>query len=150
MNFEYSHSEMITYAYELAHGYYDDDTLKHACRVAEFIDQNPMIEDYDKEPCIAIALLHDAFEDTILYGDLCNKLTKPLDESVMKALCALTKPDHLSYVEYIQSLRTVQGETWRKWAYWVKVADMKDHLTQRDTLTDKLKEKYWEALPYLL
>ena len=34
--------------------------------------------------------------------------------------------------------------------YWVKIADMKDHLAQTDTLTDKLKEKYIEALPYLL
>ena len=35
-------------------------------------------------------------------------------------------------------------------AYWVKMADMKDHLMQRDTLTDKLKDKYLAAIPYLL
>lgn len=35
-------------------------------------------------------------------------------------------------------------------AYWVKLADMKDHLAQTDTLTDKLKDKYLTALPYLL
>ncbi|MDF2885564.1 MAG: hypothetical protein K0R54_6138, partial [Clostridiaceae bacterium] len=29
-------------------------------------------------------------------------------------------------------------------------ADMKDHLAQTETLTDKLKEKYLKALPYLL
>ena len=34
--------------------------------------------------------------------------------------------------------------------YWVKIADMRDHLEQTDTLTDKLKEKYLAALPYLL
>ena len=37
-----------------------------------------------------------------------------------------------------------------KCAWWVKIADMKDHLAQRDTLTEKLRDKYLEALPHLL
>lgn len=35
-------------------------------------------------------------------------------------------------------------------AYWVKLADMKDHLSLTDTLTDKLKEKYLSGMRYLL
>lgn len=35
-------------------------------------------------------------------------------------------------------------------AYYVKLMDVKDHLMQRETLTDKLKNKYTEALSYLL
>ena len=35
-------------------------------------------------------------------------------------------------------------------AYWVKLADMKDHLTLTDTLTEKLKEKYLRGLAILL
>ena len=123
--------------------YKNQSSYFHACRVAEYVDANPMIEDYDKDPCIALALMHDLFEDTNYDGD-------GLEEDMIKAIALLSKPDHLDYVEYIQAIKNAQGETWRKWAYWVKVADMKDHLMQRETLTNKLKEKYWEAIPYLL
>lgn len=143
-------SKMIHDAYFIAEDHYDEAGLAHACRVAEYVDQNAIIDDFDKEPCIALALLHDLFEDTLYYEELSSKIAPPLDESIMKALCALTKPDHLSYVDYIKSIKNTQGETWRKWAYFVKLADMKDHLCQRETLTNKLKEKYWEAIPYLL
>lgn len=123
--------------------YKNQSSYFHACRVAEYVDANPMIRGYDKDCCIALALLHDLFEDTNYDGE-------GLEDDMISALSVLTHPQHLDYVEYIQSIRNTQGETWREWAYWVKVADMKDHLMQRETLTEKLKEKYWEAIPYLL
>lgn len=42
------------------------------------------------------------------------------------------------------------GEEWCQAVYWVKIADMKDHLSQKETLTERLKEKYLEGLVILL
>ena len=53
-----------------------------------------------------------------------------------------------SYEDYIISIKnaqTIYPEVW-----WVKLADMKDHLSQRDTLTERLKNKYSKALAILL
>ena len=54
----------------------------------------------------------------------------------------------MDYIKYIKKIRDYSDT--KPEAYWVKMADMKDHLSQTDTLTDKLKEKYLTALPYLL
>ena len=54
----------------------------------------------------------------------------------------------MDYIEYIKRIK--KWADTRQEAYWVKLADMKDHLAQTETLTDKLKEKYLAALPYLL
>ena len=53
-----------------------------------------------------------------------------------------------TYEEYIQDIKNAYKNYPE--VYWVKLADMKDHLTQTGTLTDELKEKYLKALPYLL
>lgn len=34
--------------------------------------------------------------------------------------------------------------------WWVKLADIKDHLIQKDTLTDSLRDRYMWVLGYLL
>ena len=39
--------------------YKNQSSYLHACRVAEYVDANPMIRGYDKDCCIALALLHD-------------------------------------------------------------------------------------------
>lgn len=72
-----------------------------------------------------------------------------------KVLERLTKKTSENYIDYIKRLRTLRDSSETDTidlivAYIVKLADMKDHLMQKDTLTDKLKEKYWNALPYLL
>lgn len=141
-------SEMIQLAHTTAVNWYPHEKYLHACRVAEYVDANPMIYEGDKEVCISLALLHDLFEDTE-YNDNAD-IEDDFDSDMRKAISLLTKPDHMSYPDYIKAIRNTQGESWREWAYWVKVADMKDHLMQRDTLTDKLKDKYWESIPYLL
>ena len=35
-------------------------------------------------------------------------------------------------------------------AYWVKIADIKDHLLHSEIITDELKKKYLENSPYLI
>ena len=54
----------------------------------------------------------------------------------------------MDYIPYIQHIRACAGD-WPE-AWWVKLADIKDHLAQTDTLTERLRDKYVGALPYLL
>jgi hypothetical protein len=61
-------------------------------------------------------------------------------------LGALTRQKSESYLDYIKRLK----KNTSPYPYIIKLADMKDHLNQTDTLTEKLKEKYWNALPELL
>lgn len=61
-------------------------------------------------------------------------------------LSALTKEKDETYIEYISRLKVSRS----KYSYMVKLTDMKEHLMQKDTLTERLKDKYWEALSYLL
>lgn len=74
------------------------------------------------------------------------KATGYSESFLSNVLGALTKTKDESYINYIKRLKTNKSI----YPYVVKLADMKDHLNQSDTLTDRLKEKYWEALPYLL
>lgn len=60
----------------------------------------------------------------------------------------LAKPIDVDYIKYIEEIRNYSHTNPE--AYWVKMADMKDHLSETETLTDELKEKYLKALPCLL
>lgn len=97
-----------------------------------------------KEECLALAVMHDLWEDTD-YPRGCG-----LGEYFEKALNLLTKPKDMDYIEYIKKIRDTACTNWRMCAWWVKLADMKDHLAQTETLTEKLRDKYLAALPYLL
>jgi hypothetical protein len=69
-------------------------------------------------------------------------LEEHFDKEVIEAVKILTKPEEISYEEYIDNI----FETNNVLALWVKKADMKDHIAQTDTLTDKLKMKYLPVL----
>ena len=56
--------------------------------------------------------------------------------------------EKVSYEAYLSNLKSNYNSYPE--AYWVKMADMKDHLSETETLTDELKEKYLKALPCLL
>ena len=71
-----------------------------------------------------------------------------MDEYLKESIGLITRKKNVSYIEYIKNIK--ENMVLYPEVYWVKIADMKDHLAQTDTLTDKLKEKYIEALPYLL
>ena len=125
----------------LAHVYYDEKTYAHAQRVTQYVAENRLIP---LDSCMILAMMHDLLEDTVYEPD------NTMPEDLVNALRLLTKPDNMSYVDYIKSIRDTQDIPWRECAYWVKIADMKDHLMQKETLTDRLKEKYYASLPYLL
>jgi len=133
---------LIGYALRMAKQYYEPNTYEHALRVAAYVADNDMIPDEDMDNCISLAIMHDLLEDTEYRYD--NDLPKGFNDY----LELLTKPKGADYVEYIKEIKKNYIDFPE--AYWVKLADMKDHLAQTDTLTDKLKEKYLTALPYLL
>lgn len=133
----------VSKAMELAAKYYDESTYAHAMRVAGYVTQNMTIPYEYRDECVALAICHDLIEDTE-----CSIVGFP--DNFGEALKLLTKPKGEDYVEYCKRLRPVRGTHYQNCAYWVKLADMKDHLTLTDTLTDRLKEKYLAGLAVLL
>lgn len=134
---------LIAYAMRMAKKYYDSQTYAHAARVAQYVAENNLIPDDKMDDCIALAWMHDLKEDTNWLGCLSSEY-----EQIEKCLDWLTKPKDMDYIDYIKRIK--KWADTRQEAYWVKLADMKDHLVQRETLTDELKEKYLASLPYLL
>lgn len=134
---------LVEYAYETARRYYTSETFEHAVRVAGYIRENPMISAGIQEDCFALALMHDLLEDTEYKEDAGIVGTR-----ITKCLSILTRPEGMDYIPYIRHIRACAGD-WPE-AWWVKLADIKDHLAQTGTLTERLRDKYVRALPYLL
>lgn len=130
-------------ALRTAKDYYDHKTYDHALRVAAYVSDNKMIPDDKMDIAISLAIMYDLLEDTKWVED---EVTFNNDFIFKLRLLTHNKDDsYLNYIKNIAIRKDNQPEV-----YWVKLADMKDHLMQRETLTEKLKEKYLEALPYLL
>lgn len=134
---------LIGYALRIAKQYYDSETYDHAIRVATYVANNDMVSNEDMDNCIALAIMHDLLEDTV-YTTHDSGLSKDFCD----CLDLLTKTENVNYIEYIKKIKKYYIDYPE--VYWVKLADIKDHFEQRNTLTDNLKEKYIEALSYLL
>ncbi len=130
-------------AIKVAREYYEDSTYQHVMRVEAYVANDNLIPDEKKDDCMVLAVMHDLLEDTEFNISLFN-----MNYGMKECLKILTKDSESTYEEYIKHIK--DNYPYRPEAYWVKLADMKDHLAQTDTLTDKLKEKYLAALPYLL
>lgn len=133
----------VSNALRIASEYYTKEGYAHAIRVMRYVAENEMIPYEYRDECISLAIMHDLLEDTEFTGS-------GLPENFYDALTLLTKPKEQDYIDYIRNIKDTRYTNWRMCAYWVKLADMKDHLAQADTLTDKLKDKYLRALPHLL
>lgn len=134
---------LVGHALKMTRIHYDIDTFYHAMRVAAYVAENQLIPGKIMNDCIALAIMHDLWEDT--------KYPKEdifLEEYFWNCLDLLTKEDKQNYIEYIDLIKKYADKMPE--AYWVKVADIKDHLCQTDTLTDTLKKKYLNALAHLL
>lgn len=133
----------ISKALRIASEYYTKEGYEHAIRVMRYVAENEMIPYEYRDECVSLAIMHDLLEDTEFTGS-------GLPGNFYNALTLLTKPKEQDYIDYIRNIKDTKCANWRMCAYWVKLADMKDHLTQADTLTEKLKDKYLRALPFLL
>lgn len=100
-----------------------------------------------RNDCIVLAYMHDLVEDTDFVE---SEMYKNLNEAVKMALTLITKGKDESYDEYCQKLRDNSGMGPGKMAWLVKLADMKDHLNQTETLSERRKEKYLSGLRFLL
>ena len=129
---------------KLCYENYDEKTMKHALRVAEYALDNILSSSLLHDEIYVTALCHDLIEDTKISLENIDDILK--NDNVKRALSILTKPHNENYTNYIRNIKASNN----KLAYCIKLADMKDHLSQSETLTDKLKEKYWNVLPYLL
>ncbi len=134
----------VSTAMRLAKEYYSEKGYEHAMRVAGYVAEMMIIPREYRDECICLAIMHDLVEDTEF------EYSAYMPEYFGKALELLTKPKEMSYVDYCKRLRCTDYTNYKMCAYWVKLADMKDHLCQTETLTDKLKAKYLEGMAYLL
>lgn len=124
---------MITDAIKVARKYYDENAYYHAMRVAGYVVNDNLIPKEKMERCVALAIMP----------------SNVYDAYIKKCLELLTRDkEKVSYEDYLSNIK--KNFNSYPEVYWVKMADMKDHLSQKATLTDKLKEKYLKALPCLL
>lgn len=134
----------IEQAMKLIH-HYDEKTLAHAMRVAAHVTDSPFVAEGSQGFTIALAILHDLIEDTKV------EITDIQSLELRYGLVYLTKQKDESYLDYCNRIKQGLTEGWiGQCAYLVKLADMQDHLSLTDTLTDKLKAKYLEGLAVLL
>ena len=133
-------------ALEIATKYYPKKKLAHAVRVANYVENNPLVPEGTREALWIIGLLHDIIEDTPCEAqDLRNAET--FTDMEIGAIIELThhKEDE-SYENYMIGL----AHSNNPYVLPVKRADMKDHLTLVNTLTEKLKHKYYPTVKYIL
>ena len=145
---------------QLAAKWYSKNKLAHSVRVANYAVQEAKIlglEEDEIEKIFQIAILHDILEDTECpENDAFNCL---FFSSSIKALVRLTHNPEETYDEYIlrcsdDNISDLSKVSTNREALAhatiVKRADMKDHLMLEETLSDKLKEKYFPIVKYLL
>ena len=133
--------------YERQKKHYKPETYKHAIRVAAYVAENPIIPDDKMDDCVALAIMHDLIEDTTY--NLWLGAEDELGQHFCESLKLIThEVENVYYNDYIKNIKEKSNEYPE--VYWVKMADMKDHLSETGTLTDKLKEKYLTALSFLL
>lgn len=137
--------KLIKIAVHAARQYYDKETFGHAKRVADYTSDNEAIPIDIRNECWAVAMMHDLLEDTDyepyeLYPDY---------NDTYKALRLLTNKG-MKYDEYCRRIHDSARTRYGQIAWFVKLADIKDHLSLTDTLTDRLKEKYINGLGHLL
>ena len=133
-------------ALEIATKYYSKKKLAHALRVANYAENNPLVSDYIQESLWIVGIFHDIIEDTECTEQALREVGIFKDIEI-EAIVELThhKEDE-SYENYMIGL----SQSSNPYVLPVKRADMKDHLTLVNTLTDKLKHKYYPTVKYIL
>ena len=134
---------------KLADKWYSNKKFRHAIRVAEYAMEQPFLSKTEfelRESLFVVGLLHDVLEDTKITPKEFYECPY-IHENEYKAIEILThNKEKCSYEEYIQKIIDSKNLL----AFLVKKADLKDHLTMTDTLTDKLKNKYYPIIKYFL
>lgn len=133
-------------AISVAVKYYPKKKLQHALRVANYAVEIGSLDircEDKSDELFVVGILHDLVEDTEYTKD---QLYEDFGYSIGDAVMIVTKDKDEEYQEYIQRVLASKNLT----AFIVKKADMKDHMTLTDTLTEKLRDKYIPVLHYFL
>lgn len=143
--------------------HYDEPTYKHVIRVADYAVNNPvcfLFSDQIQKAIHAAALLHDIIEDVTSTPKVHVEAIELLSQffevpwqmiQAREVLYLLTRRKDESYRSYILRIKNYSDdEVVRAIAQVVKIADIKDHLMQRGTLTESLKQRYLDVIPYLI
>lgn len=130
---------------QIANKWYSNKKLAHCIRVALYAANDPLITDKEyRESLWTVGLLHDILEDT---GCTTNEVYQVLNFTEIEALKEIThNKEECTYEEHLKNILKNNNPI----VMAVKRADVKDHLMQEDTLTDKQKEKYFPTIKYLL
>ena len=89
---------------------------------------------------LIVAALHDVVEDSDVSLD---EIEEKFGKYIRNCVCVLThEKEFETYPQYIDRVMDSKLPEVRL----VKHADMRDHLRQKETLTPKLKEKYFEVI----
>ena len=126
---------------------YSPQTFAHCIRVMKYALKHPLADNCDAFELMVCALYHDLLEDTCIHIEDIVKITRLKKSRIEHTLNLLTQNPGESYIDYIKRLRYDPDN---KMAYIIKLSDMKDHLMQKETLTDKLKQKYFSVMADLL
>lgn len=129
---------------QLAEHWYPNKKFKHALRVACYASDAALKHsEVHSSDAFLVGLAHDLIEDTECPQEVLEDI---LGGELFTSVLDLTKDDNESYQEYIQRVLITEDDL----TILVKRADMKDHMAQLDTLTDKLRDKYLPVLHYFL
>lgn len=129
---------------DLAEKWYSKKKFSHVMRVAGYANAMAMHDDrVDPLDAYVVAIAHDLIEDTDYPQE---QIADVLGYDLFSSVLLLTRCDTMPYHDYILDIVASNDDI----AYLVKKADMKDHLTQVDTLSDKLKEKYLPEVHYFI
>lgn len=133
---------MLSKAKKFAKERLSADKFEHSLRVMEYTLDTVKFYDINDlyfKPLI-IALLHDVVEDS---DTTLDEIEREFSRYIRNCVEVLTHDkENMSYPEYIDLIMNCPLPE----AKAVKHADMKDHLAQKETLTPKLKEKYFEVI----
>lgn len=135
--------EQLIKIFNLSVKYYSKKKISHATRVAEYAAIRAKENHLDSIRAYKIGLAHDLLEDT---GCPEEELIAAIGEINYNSVVLLTKSNDQDYEDYIRKII----ESKDNYAFVVKQADMKDHMTFTKSLTEKLLNKYAPVLHYFL
>ena len=128
-----------------ARQYYSNKKFNHVCRVAAYAFEKAQDNDgINLNDVYIVALCHDLIEDTDCPQD---ELVNLIGENLFSSVVLLTKDDDEDYEIYCRNILYSDDNI----AKIVKQADIKDHIIQPNgSLDEKVQNKYWPILKYLL
>ena len=135
--------EQLIKIFNLSTKYYSKKKIRHAIRVAEYATIRAEEIHLNSIRAYKIGLAHDLLEDTKCPEE---ELIAAIGETNYNSVVLLTKSNNQEYEDYIRKI----VESKDSYAFIVKQADMKDHMTLSNNLTEKLLNKYVPVLHYFL